>query len=534
MQGPKSNGSGSIVSSAILIAAGTFSSRILGFVRDHLFFAYFDKTVTDAWVAAFRLPNMFRRLLGEGSLSVSFIPIFLDTLKADSNDPKGRSQQSQQLVNVVFTVLLVVLSALTALGILFAEPIVKFVVSGEGFTSIPGKLELTIRMAKIMFVYILLVCLYAYFMAILNGLKKFGMAAFAPALWNVAMIISCLLPQNILPFPGDFLALGVVVGGVLQLILLVPGLIKTGFFPRLTTDWKSTNASLVFKNMLPSMLGLGILQTTIIINTHFASRLPEGAASWIYLADRVLELPLSLFAVSLGMALLPTISKHWSDGHLKAMSEITLDNLRLILFVSVPAAVGTFFLSYPIVDVLFRAGKFSSQDVEQTAMILKIYSSAIVSYGLVRILAPSFYAIKNTWYPAVVSAICLVQHFLCASYFIEIWGINGLIVSTILSAVSNLLGLSLGYKKFIGALGWSRLFSPFIKNLLAASSIYLVHFLYFYALDFWGQGREVKIPALFLTISTSIVSYFLLSKLLKVKESEVIWNRIALKIKRFN
>ena len=337
---------------ALLMSVGTFSSRVLGLVRDTLFFAYFDRTITDAWTVAFRIPNMFRRLLGEGSLSVSFIPVFV-SMKTEKGDQHA---EVKNLINGFYSLLLVILGTLTALGIIFAPQIVGLIVD-QNFSQVPGKFELTVRMAQIMFIFIFFMSTYAYFMGILNACGKYALAAAAPALFNVSMILSMFLPQEWFPIKGDSQAWGVVFGGFLQTVILIPTLRQLDYFPRLTFKMISAPIKLIWRNMLPGFFGLGLLQITTLINTRFASALGEGTNSYIYLADRLLELPLSLISVSLGTALLPILSNQWALGKTEEMRQTTEHYFGLNLFLSLLAATGLYFMPIPILEVLFGYGK---------------------------------------------------------------------------------------------------------------------------------------------------------------------------------
>ncbi|MEK6555511.1 MAG: murein biosynthesis integral membrane protein MurJ, partial [Bdellovibrionota bacterium] len=306
---------GSILKSAAAMSFGTLLSRILGMIRDMVIAAYFSLTVKDAFVVAFRLPNLFRRLLGEGSLAASFIPIFVEylTLKKgmDANDP-GTQDRARELANAVFTLLIIITGVLTALGLIFMEPVMKLLVSGDEYQNVPGKLEVTVQLSRIMFGFVFLVTLYAFLMSILNVYKKFFVPAVAPAVFNLLCIIFSVLPP--FEFIGDQLAWGVLAGGVAQLIMVVLPLMKMGEMPSITWHLGSRGVQMFFRNLLPSLLGMSVLQLMTLFNTNFASRLPEGSHSYIYFADRLLEFPLSLLSVSLGVALLPTLSSLWAQG----------------------------------------------------------------------------------------------------------------------------------------------------------------------------------------------------------------------------
>lgn len=493
---------------ALNMAFGTFASRILGLLRDMALAALFSRTITDAWTAAFRLPNLFRRLLGEGSLSVSFIPVFVEA-RMDSET------RAQRLANGFYTLLLVFLAALTALGILFAEPLMRLLLDADYGAD---KLELTVRMAQIMFGFVFFITSYAYFMGILNALGKFALPALAPTLFNVAMIISTLIPGSYFPYEGDGLAWGVLIGGALQTLILVLALAKLGAMPKLQWSGMSVDIRRVLRNMGPGLLGMGLLQFTTIVNLKYASALGEGAISYIYWADRLLELPLSLVAVSLGTALLPTLSGLWSQGHKEQMSETANYYLRLNLFVAIPAALGLYYLSLPIVEVLFMRGRFTGVDAEATASVLRIYSMLLISTSCVRVLAPAYYATENPWFPAVVSGISLLSHIVLAPFLMKDWGLEGLVVSALISAIIN-IGLLLSfYTKLIGEFDYFKFALHIVKFASAGVGMVIVLQVYGLFISWFDEGVFTKILALTLTILLGAAVYVGLSFVLKVDE----------------
>ena len=412
------------------MALGTTGSRVLGLVREMLFAALFPRAVTDAWIAAFRLPNLFRRLLGEGSLSVSFVPVFVENLVKDEKEARG-------LLDGFFTLLLVVLTVLTVLGVMFPEPVLRVLLAPDYVNDV-AKFALTVRMAQIMFGFVFLICLYAFFMAVLNAIGVFSLPAVAPMLFNVAIVISTLLPDRWFPSPGDGLAGGVIVGGFLQMIILVPALAKRGYLPKLRFVWTG-NVRKVLLNMVPGLFGMGLLQLTLVVNMRFASQLGEGPISWINWADRLLELPLSLISVSLGTALLPTLSDLWSRGLKDKMTETLSYGLRLNLYLCLAAAVGLFTLAQPIVEVLFRRGQFTDVDAAATVGVLRVWALIMIPTATLRVLAPAYFSVKNTWMPAAVSAFCLVIHIFVAPRLMEAYGLTGLNCSSLLSASLNVI-----------------------------------------------------------------------------------------------
>lgn len=524
----ENKGSAKVVRAALAMAFGTSSSRVLGLLREIIFAALFPRLVTDAYIAAFRLPNMFRRLLGEGSLSVSFVPVFVEARVGD--ELSGHGGRSRELLDGFFTLLVGVLAALTVLGTLFPEPVLR-VLLDESYIAQTEKFLLTVRMAKIMFVFVFLICSYAFFMGVLNALGVYALPAFAPMLFNVAVIASTVLPMEWFPSPGDGLAWGVVVGGVLQAGILIPALLKRGYLPRFRLAWNA-DIRRVLLNMGPGLIGLGLLQVTTLVNMHFASSLGEGPISWINWADRLLELPLSLVSVSLGVALLPTLSDLWARGETKAMSDTMNFSLRLNLYVCTAAAAGLFFLAHPIIEVLFQHGRFTAEDTLATATVVRVWALLMVPTACVRVLAPAYYAVKNTWFPAAVSATCLVVHLIIAPMLMGIWGLTGLNSSSLVSASLNFLLLISFYHVLIAPFAYGRVLWSLLKFLLPVAALagaVQVHGPLRAAL---GDLLPMKIIALGVAVAAGGGAYALVSHLMGLDEWKATAQRFLGRLRR--
>lgn len=520
-----------VIFNAFSMALGTLSSRVLGLVRDTLLTAYFSRMVTDAWTVAFRLPNLFRRILGEGSLSVSFIPVFVE---AQQNSP----ERSRNLMNGVYTLLLLILSLLTAFGIVFTEVLVDLMLH-ENYDLVPGKIELTYRMARIMFGFVFFISNYAFFMGILNALGSFGLAAMAPTLFNISMIISTIIPDHYFSHSGDGLAWGVLIGGALQVLILVPALLRKNYLPKVHFNilqiLRNPDVKKVFWNMVPGLFGLGLLQITTLVNQHFASQLGEGVITYIYLADRLLELPLSLISVSLGVALLPTLSSLWSRNEKQQMSETTAFYLRLNFYMVSAAAVGLFMLARPIIEVLFQHGKFNEQDVQTTVEVVGVWAMIMVPSSLVRVLAPAYYAVKNTWLPAVVSLICLVTHLVIAPVLMQNFGLTGLNSSSLLSSSLNMILLLICYNKFVYTIAFSEIFRKI--SLFAVPLGAMAFVLYFYnyvesLVSGWAPAFLIKLVLLVAFIFAGILTFAGISVAMGLEESKVTIERVLGKLKR--
>lgn len=472
-----------VTAAAFVFALGTFASRILGLIRDRMTAQYFSPEVRDAFIVAFRLPNMFRRLLGEGALSVSMIPVLVELLtrKASSDvDAEETRAAAKRLVGSIFTLLLTITTSLSLLAVIFMEDIIRLLVSGQGYMAVPGKYELTVDLARIMFGFLILITMYAFFMAILNSLRRFALAAIAPTMFNIAMISAALLSREIAT-PEKVLAWSVIAGGFLQMAILIPSIVKAGYWPKLSFLWKVNGVWVpfwkveevrrVFKTIAPSLFGLSIVQFSGMISVYFASRLPQGSHFYLYCADRVLELPLSIFAVSVGSAILPTLSAQWARGDRDSMTSTLSHSLRLIMFVALPSALGMFMLAQPITEVLFLGKEFKYQDALATSEVIQVYSIGLLFTATTRILAQGFYSMGNTWYPAMVGVITLIVHLIFSWAGTMTFGLKGLAAASIFSSGVNLVMLAVAYGRWVGPLGWPMIFGRLARFAVAGAAL---------------------------------------------------------------
>ncbi len=509
---------------ALAMAFGTMASRLLGQLRESLLAAYFDKHITDAWAAAFRLPNLFRRLLGEGSLSVSFIPVFVE---AHMDSPA----RAQNLVNSVYTFLLIILGGLTTFGILHPEPLLNLVLDSV-YIANTEKYLLTLRLTKLMFGFIFFVSSYAFMMGILNALGQFALPAIAPTLWNLAMIISTLLPRAWFPVNGDQLGWGVLIGGILQAALLIPALVRAGYFPKLSLDLQNKDFRKVLKNMVPGLFGMGLLQFTTIVNLRFSSSLAEGTISYINYVDRLIELPLSLISVSLGTALLPVLAGYFSRNEKHKMSEVAQKFLELNLLLSMAAAAGLYSLAQPIVQLLFGRGQFKLADVLMTAEILKTYCWIMIFSSAVRVLTPAYYAIKNTWFPAVVSALCLTVHIVIAPLLMQVLQVRGLMISTTISAALNLVLLLTFFPCFITGFYYAGFLKKVVRFAFLAFVTGLVAHVFYLIQPIISLGTLGLILSLLISIGLAAATFVVVGRLLRVQAIDEVVERLRRKLLR--
>jgi putative peptidoglycan lipid II flippase len=501
----------------------------------------FPIEVQDAFFNAFRLPNFFRRLLGEGALSVSFIPIFVDILKGKSSP--DQDERARAFAGAVFAVLLSLTITLSLLGIVFMDPLIRFWLQGDAYSSVPGKIEMTIRLARIMFGFLVLITLYAFFMAILNSLKRFALTAFAPCLFNLALIGAAWTSPSRAQ-PETVLAWAVIVGGVLQMGILIPAVWRSGYISRPNLNLRSPEFKRMLKILVPSLFGMSILQVTTLINAAFASRLPQGSHSYIYYADRILELPLSLFAVSLGTALLPTLAGQWAQQRRDEMARTMNHGLRLIGLVSVPASVAMIAMAGPIVELLFLGGHFTYDGVGQTAGLIQVYAVGLLVSGAVRVLSQGFYAIQNTWFPALAAALALVSHLFFVWGLMATFGLRGLAMSTILSASVQLVLLALAHHRWIAPLdlkGWLKGLLIYTVCAAPMALLFLFYDQYFAWLrmlvasiagpDLVPIG-PIRAGAVLSTLFVGGLLYAGMAGLLKVPEFKEVWGSLLRRVRR--
>lgn len=517
----------SVIRSALSMAIGTFSSRILGFLRDAVMFALFPRTVTDAWTVAFRLPNVFRRLLGEGSLAVSFIPVYAEARHHSAD-------RAQRLSNAVFTVVFALATIISLTCFIYMDKILWALVGDpRGFAAIPGKVETTIYLARIMIFYLMLVSTYAFHMAVANSHGFFFIPALGPTLFNFGLIIFTMTRWEIGGVAGSTQSWGVIFGGVLQAGIVFWLLIREGTIPRLTVKLRAPGVARVFANLGPGLFGIGVFQVMTIVNTKFAARLAEGAQSYIYLADRILEMPQSLIAVSLGAALLPRFSDLHTAGDREGFLKEANQAVRMLMYLSLPSAVGMYFLSDGITQVLFMHGSFGLADARGTAEVVEIYSVLLLFSSLSRVTAPAFYAIKNTWLPALVALFVLTVHISVGPWLVEHYQLRGLARATAASAILNIVILQFFFYFWIGPLGYSSIFKSMLRLLpglavLAGVCTFGWPFLVNFANTFLSLGKA-RILALSIVIGVGSTTYFYLTFLFKSPEANQVFGRLTKK-----
>ncbi|MCK5307510.1 MAG: murein biosynthesis integral membrane protein MurJ, partial [Zetaproteobacteria bacterium] len=338
----------SVLGAASTVGGWTMLSRILGFIRDVLLARVLGAgPLADAFFVAFKLPNFFRRMFAEGTLTVALVPVLADERK------KGDGEAHAYL-NALATLLLVVLLLFTVAGIIF----MPWLLLGfaPGFHDEPDRWDQALLLARWMFPYLLLISLSAMSWAVLNAHRKFSLAAASPALLNVAIIFSAIILAPSFENPAKALAIGVVLGGILQLAIQFPALKRIGWIPRLSFKFRNPAVSQTLRLFGPALLGVAAVQINILVGTILATLLPAGAVSYLYYADRIVQLPLALFGIAMGTALLPALSEHMANQRIDDAKEDLRNGLAWLTWITLPAMIGIFILAEPIIATLFEHG----------------------------------------------------------------------------------------------------------------------------------------------------------------------------------
>jgi putative peptidoglycan lipid II flippase len=425
-----------VAHAAAVVSAATLVSRVLGFLRDLVIARAFGAGVTtDAFFVAFRMPNLLRRLVAEGALSSAFIPVFTDYVTTRSR------ADTLRMLRAVAGVMVLLLGTLTFLGIVAAPGIVRLM--APGFFSDPAVGELTVRMTRLMFPYLFFVGLAALVMGILNAHRHFLLPALTPVALNVCIIVGALLLAPRLPEPVMGLALGVLLGGAGQLLLQLPALGARGLLAAPGFAFRHPAVRRVLGLMGPVVVGQSATHIGTVVNTIIASFLAKGSVSYLYYADRLVEFPLGVFAVAIATAVLPTLSEQAARRDKPALRETLSFSLRLATFVSMPAAVGLFVLSEPIVRVLYERGHFGPGDTAGTAAAVAMYALGIVGSTTAKISAQAFFALGDTRTPVKVSISAMAFNCIVAASLARPLGHVGLALAIALAATFNAIALTI-------------------------------------------------------------------------------------------
>ena len=469
-----------IVRSAGIVSGAVALSRLTGLLREVVMATLFGAgPVMDAFILAFRIPNLMRDLFAEGALSSAFVPTFTHYLTEKSK------RDAAVLVQLVSSAIVLFVGGICALGMIFTPQFITLIASD--FQAVPGKFELAVQLTRIMFPFLLLVSLAAQAMGVLNACNQFAVPALASSFFNIGSLSMGLGLGywaggylGISPIEG--MAYGVVGGGLLQLLWQMPSLLHSGFSFGMRFDWSHPGLRHIMKLMGPAILGGAAVQVNVMVNTALAAGIfdPErgasGPISWLGYAFRFMQLPLGLFGVAIASATLPSISRSAARADFNEFRETLSRSLGLVFLLTIPSSVGLALLGDSMIGAIYEGGRFVLYDTQQTAIALKFYTIGLVGYAATKILTPAFYAIDDARFPMWVSLSSIVTNFAVAYSMVEVFhvGFQGLALSTSVVATVSFLVLFVVIRNRLQGVCGRRLLRSFLLILTASGVMALV------------------------------------------------------------
>lgn len=411
------------------VSSWTMVSRILGFVRDIFIARLLGASVlADAFFVAFKIPNFFRRMFAEGTLTVAMVPVLAEERR------KGE-EAAHDYLNALAGMLLLVLLLVTVLGMLFMPWLL--LMFAPGFQDEPARWDQSVLLARWMFPYLLMISLCAMSWAVLNAYRRFAVAAASPALLNVAILFAAIVLAPGFENPALALAVGVVLGGALQLGIQFPALRRIGWLPRPNLNWRHAAIKKTMRLFGPAVLGVAAVQVNILVGTILATLLSTGAVSYLYYADRIVQLPLALFGIAMGTVLLPALSEQMASHDGDAAKQTLSSGLAWLTWITLPAVVGVLMLSEPIITTLFESGRFTHESSMATAQVLQAYGFGLLAFCWVRVLSMAYYAGQDATSPMRFAMVGVVVNIALALVLMRPLGAVGLALATSLAAFVN-------------------------------------------------------------------------------------------------
>ncbi len=518
----------SIVRSAGVVSLAVFASRIAGLVRESVLASLFGAgQAYDAYLLGFRIPNLTRDLFAEGALSSAFVPTFTEYLSHRSKE------QAAHLANLVATALIIVVGAVCALGMIFAPVLVRLL--APGFVENPDKFALAVKLTRIMFPFLLLVALGAQAMGVLNACNRFGVPALSSTAFNIGSLVSGIaLGVWLGPSLGlsaiEGMAVGVVIGGALQLAWQLPSLHRLGFKFRPAIQWSDPGLTRILRLMLPAILGSAAVQINVMVNTNFASTILDplrgldGPVSWLSYAFRFMQLPLGLFGVAIASATLPAISRSAAAGHMDEFRSTLSHSIGHVFLLTLPSSVGLIVLGESIIGAVYQHGKFQVYDTQQTAWALSCFSVGLVAYSALKVLTPAYYALGDARTPMLISLGSIAVNYVVAFTMIRVVGMGaaGLALTTAAVALFGFLVQFLLMKNRIGGIHGRALLEQFLKVGAASATMAAVVWASSHGVRAWlGTAQLARLADVAISLPLGLGTYYAACKLLRIDDIDM-------------
>ena len=494
----------SISQDTLRVSFWTFTSRIFGLIRDAATTSLLGAGVAhDVFVVILKIPNVFRRMVAEGAFNQAFIPVLVDYKK------NKNTEEITFFVNKVFSLLAAAVLTICLLAMIFAPLFI--LVFAPGFYFDPEKKLLAIDILRITFPYLFFISIVALFGGILNSFQRFSVPAATPIIFNITIIISVIFTADFFKSPVYAIAIAVFLSGIFQLLFNLFALKDLNLMPRWDWDYRDSGVKKVFALMLPGLLSGGILQLNILIDTIFASLLQTGSPTWLYISDRLMQLPLGIFGIAIATVILPKLSENFSTHDFKEFNNRFNWALQLIILISVPSAIGLYYLSGPIIETIFLRGEFSLKDAFMSAQSLQAFTYGLVAFMMIKVLNAGFFSRQDTKTPMIVTLFSFCINILLnwyLAFYLNLGHVGLALGSSLAAILSALILLFVLVKKSI-----LKVFSSWILLLLRVSlgTILLIMMLEFIS-PIWFSWTQyslgIQIVYLTAIICTSVMIYF--------------------------
>jgi putative peptidoglycan lipid II flippase len=510
-----------VAKAAGVVGTATLASRVMGYIRDMVMsWAFGTGLAADAFYVAYRIPNLLRELLAEGSMSAAFIPIFTETLTKESRE------SAHHLANAVFARLLVILVVLSGLGIIFAPYVVKVVAWGWAYKAEHDKYVLGVLLTRTMFPYLLFIGLAALAMGMLNSLRQFLTPALSPVMLNIMVISAVLISTRFMSEPILGVAVGVVLGGICQFMIQVPALKKQGMMIRPQFEPTHPGVRKIGMLAVPVFISSSVSQINNFIGTIFASFLATGSITYLFYGMRFIHFPLGIFGVAIATAVLPTMSAQAARGETIEFRETLSLGLRLVFFIMFPAMAGLIMLRVPIVRLLLEHGQFDRLSTQGVAAAMLFYAVGLWAFAGVRLVSQAFYALQDTKTPVKIAVIALVTNILLSAIFMSWTKLEhgGLALANSLAAALNIGLLTVQLRKKIGRMDGERILRSLLKIIPASVAMGLIGWWVSMQPEWELGGHTVyKAELLIGGLVASVMFYISVMALLKSEELRFMW-----------
>ncbi len=502
---------GSLIGSASKVSGATAFSRLLGLLREQIMAYFFGAGMaTDAFVTAFRIPNLLRDMFAEGALSSAFVPVFKEKLV------KENDQAAFRLADIVLTSIFLIVGLIVFLGII-AAPIVVYM-TAYGFTEYADKFALTVDLTRIMMIYLLFVSLSALVMGMLNSFGRFGVPAMSPAMFNLGIVFTVIIGYEYFDQPAYTLALGVVIGGAAQILIQLPALYRIGYRWRPRLDFFDEGLRKVFRLLAPMIVGMSAGRVNILLSTLIASFLVEGSISYLNYSYRLMHFPLGVFAVALGTVALPRVSELFARQDKEGLNNAFHETIGLNMFVVVPSAVCLVLLGRPIIDLIYGCGAFSDGNAAETALALRHYAYGLIGFAAVRVTVPFFYAAGDSKRPMRISIISVAVNIALYYPLVRMLDFAGLAAATSMAGLVN--GAMLIY--FLPTKGvrvdWHKLGLNLARITVAAVLAFYIAGLITWRPGSFESAVVTRVLDVVVPLASAFVLYILLCLILRVQE----------------